>query len=75
MLSVICGFVCRLQLEALKENELVKIETDTEEEEEENKKDRQGRAKEDLLASQPLPTSNQLLSEEEDLIIDVYISD
>lgn len=74
MLSIICGFVCRLQLEALKENELVKLESDTEEEEE-NKKDRQGRAKEDLPASQPLPTSNQLLSEEEDLIIDVYISD
>lgn len=74
VLVLLCGLVCRVHLEALKEKELVTVATDSEGEEDDSK-DGQTEAKDDLPASQPLPASNELLLEEEDLIIDVYISD
>lgn len=67
-------FSRRVHLEALKEQELVTTTMDSEGEED-NAKDGQSEAKDDLPASQPLPASNELLLDEEDLIIDVYISD
>lgn len=74
VLLLMCGLVCRVHLEALKEKELVTITMDSEGEED-NAKGGQSEAKDDLPASQPLPASNELLLDEEDLIIDVYISD
>lgn len=68
------GLICRVHLEALKEKELVTVAMDSEGEED-NAKDGQTEAKDELPASQPLPASNELLLDEEDLIIDVYISD
>lgn len=67
-------FSRRVHLEALKEKELVTVAMDSEGEEDEAK-DGQTEAKDDLPASQPLPASNELLLDEDDLIIDVYISD
>lgn len=43
--------------------------------EEDNTSVGQTEAKDDLPPSQPLPASNELLLDEDDLIIDVYISD
>lgn len=63
-----------MHLEALKEKELVTITTDSEGEED-PAKDGQSEAKDELPASQPLPASNQLLLDDNDLIIDEYISD
>lgn len=74
MLLSLRGLVCRVHLEALKEKELVMAATDSEGEED-DAKDGRTEAKDDLPASQPLPASSELLLDEEDLIIDVYISD
>ncbi|XP_035514937.1 cell cycle checkpoint protein RAD17 [Morone saxatilis] len=63
----------RLKLEALTDKEPGQLETDTEEEKE--KEEGQGAAEEGLLGSQPQPTTNQVLLEEEDLIIEEYTSD
>lgn len=65
--------VCRLKLEALTDKDPGQLDTDSEEVEE--KDEGQGGAEEGLPASQPPPTANQVLLEEEDLIIEEYISD
>lgn len=70
----LCGLVRRVRLEALTEKELVTVAMDSEGEED-DAKDGQTEAKDDLPASQPLPASNEFLLDEDDLIIDVYISD
>lgn len=62
-----------MHLEALKEKELVTVAMDSEGEEADTK-DVHTETKDDLPASQPLPASNELLLDD-DLIIDVYISD
>lgn len=69
--------MCRLKLEALTDKESGKLVMDTEEDEEEemNKKDTQVGNEEGLPASQPQPTTSQLLLEKEDLIIEQYASD
>lgn len=64
-------FPGRLKLEALTDKEPAQLEDASEEEEQ----DSQGGVEEGLLASQPQPTTNQVLLEEEDLIIEDYTSD
>lgn len=67
------GFVWRrLKLEALTDKEPGQLEMDTEEEE---KEEGQDGVEEGLPASQPQPTTSQVLLEEEDLTIEEYISD
>ncbi|KAG8011629.1 Cell cycle checkpoint protein RAD17 [Nibea albiflora] len=69
-------FPGRLKLEALTDKEPGQLEMDTEEEEEEEEKEEgQGGVEEGLPASQPQPTTSQVLLEEEDLTIEEYISD
>ncbi|XP_071337822.1 cell cycle checkpoint protein RAD17 isoform X2 [Trachinotus anak] len=63
-------FSTRLKLEALTDKEPGQLETDSEEEEEEKEEGQEG-----LPASQPPPTANQVMLEEEDLIIEEYNSD
>lgn len=63
----------RLKPEALTDKESGELEMDSEEEEKEVKE--AGGAEEGLPASQPQPTLNQVLLEDEDLIIEEYISD
>ncbi|XP_030579352.1 cell cycle checkpoint protein RAD17 isoform X2 [Archocentrus centrarchus] len=64
-------FSSRLKLEALTDKEPGELEMDSEE----VKEDGQGGAEEGLPASQPQPTLNQVLLEDEDLIIEEYTSD
>lgn len=71
-LSFFCLCVCRLRLEALTDKEPAQLDIDSEEEE---KKESQGGVEEGLPASQPQPTTTQVLLEEEDLIIEDYNSD
>lgn len=66
-------FPGRLKLEALTDKEPAQLETDSEEEEE--AEEAQGGVEEGLPASQPQPTTSQVLLEEEDLIIEDYNSD
>lgn len=66
--------IYRSKLEALTDKEPGELKTDTEEEEEE-KDDVKGGTEEHLPASQPQPTTSQLLSDEKDLIIEEYTSD
>lgn len=61
----------RLKPEALTDKESGELEVDSEEVKEEG----QGGAEEGLPASQPQPSINQVLLEDEDLIIEEYISD
>ncbi|KAE8291582.1 Cell cycle checkpoint protein RAD17 [Larimichthys crocea] len=65
-------FPGRLKLEALTDKEPGQLEMDTEEEE---KEEGQDGVEEGLPASQPQPTTSQVLLEEEDLTIEEYISD
>lgn len=67
--------VCRLKLEALTDKEPGQLEIDSEEEQEEENKEGQGGVEESLPISQPQPNTSQVLSEEEDLIIEEYTSD
>ncbi|XP_044051212.1 cell cycle checkpoint protein RAD17 isoform X2 [Siniperca chuatsi] len=67
-------FPGRLKLEALTDKEPGQLEIDSEEEEEETEEG-QGLVEESLPASQPQPTTSQVLLEEEDLIIEEYTSD
>lgn len=67
-------FPGRSKLEALTDKEPGELKTDTEEEEEE-KDDVKGGTEEHLPASQPQPTTSQVLSDEKDLIIEEYTSD
>lgn len=64
--------MCRLKPEALTDKEPVQLETDGEEEEKETG---QGGVEEGLPVSQPQPATSQVLLEEEDMIIEEYISD
>ena len=64
----------RLKLEALTDKEPGQLETDGEEELE-VKEEGRGGAEEGLPTSQPQPTTNQVLLEEEGLIIEEYDSD
>ncbi|XP_042344307.1 cell cycle checkpoint protein RAD17 isoform X2 [Plectropomus leopardus] len=64
----------RLKLEALTDKEPAQLEEDTEEEEEEEEEAQAG-VEEGLPASQPQPTTSQVLLEEEELIIEDYNSD
>ncbi|XP_073322989.1 cell cycle checkpoint protein RAD17 isoform X2 [Pagrus major] len=69
-------FPGRSKLEALTDKEPGQLNTDTEEEEEEEEKDEgKGGTEEHLPASQPQPTTNQVLSDEEELLIEEYTSD
>ncbi|XP_029295832.1 cell cycle checkpoint protein RAD17 isoform X2 [Cottoperca gobio] len=63
-------FPGRLKLEALTDKEPAQLERDSEEEEE-----GQAGVEEGLPASQPKPTTSQVLLEEEELIIEDYTSD
>lgn len=66
----------RSKLEALADKEPGELKTDTDEEEEEEEKDEgKGGTEEHLPASQPQPTTSQVLSDEKDLIIEEYTSD
>ncbi|XP_056233062.1 cell cycle checkpoint protein RAD17 isoform X1 [Seriola aureovittata] len=65
-------FSSRLKLEALTDKEPGQLDTDNEEEE---KEEGEGGVEEGLPASQPPPTTHQVLLEEEDLTIEEYISD
>lgn len=67
--------VCRLNLEALTDKEPGQLVIDTEEEEEREKEEGHGGVGEGLPASQPQPTTSQVLLDEEDLIIEEYTSD
>ncbi|KAM7018557.1 cell cycle checkpoint protein RAD17 [Tautogolabrus adspersus] len=60
----------RLKLEALTDKDPAQLDTEEEEKEKE-----EGQVDEDLSASQPKPTSNQVLLEEEELLIEEYNSD
>lgn len=62
----------RLKPEALTDKDSGELEMDSEEEEEVKEA---GGAEEGLPASQPQPTLNQVLLEDEDLTIEEYISD
>lgn len=64
----------RLTLETLTDKEPGQLEMDSEEEEKE-KEEGEGGAEEGLPSSQPQPTTNQVLLEHEDLIIEEYTSD
>lgn len=64
----------RLKPEALTDKESGELEIDSEVEEKEEVKEAGG-AEEGLPASQPQPTLNQVLLEDEDLTIEEYISD
>ena len=63
--------MCRFKLETLADKETGQLE----EEEEEEKKGGQGGADDSQPASLPQPVPNQVLLEDEDLIIEEYISD
>ncbi|XP_075934228.1 cell cycle checkpoint protein RAD17 isoform X2 [Anarhichas minor] len=63
-------FPGRFNLEALTDKEPAQLDKDSEEEE-----DCQGGVEEGLPASQPQPTTTQVLLEEEDLVIEDYNSD
>uniref|UniRef100_A0A3B4X8F0 RAD17 checkpoint clamp loader component n=1 Tax=Seriola lalandi dorsalis TaxID=1841481 RepID=A0A3B4X8F0_SERLL len=65
-------FSSRLKLEALTDKEPGQLDTDNEEEE---KEEGEGGVEEGLPASQPPPTTHQVLLEEEDLTIEEYTSD
>lgn len=65
--------VCRLKLEALTDKEHGQLELDSMEEDE--KEEGQGGGEKGLPASQPQPTTSQILLEEEDLMIVEYNSD
>lgn len=67
-------FPNRLKLEALTDKEPAQLEEDSGEEKEEEEEPQHG-GEEGLPASQPQPTTSQVLLEEEDLIIEDYISD
>ncbi|XP_005733693.1 cell cycle checkpoint protein RAD17 isoform X3 [Pundamilia nyererei] len=67
-------FSSRLKPEALTDKESGELEIDSEVEEKEEVKEAGG-AEEGLPASQPQPTLNQVLLEDEDLTIEEYISD
>lgn len=62
---------CRLNLETLADKETGQLE---EEEEDEDGRGQDG-AEEGLSASQPQPSTNQVLLEDQDLMIEEYISD
>ncbi|KAK2837067.1 hypothetical protein Q5P01_014279 [Channa striata] len=69
-------FPGRLKLEALTDKEPGQLQLEEDEDEEGKEKDEgQGGAEGDLPASQPQPTTSQVLLEEEDLIIEEYSSD
>ncbi|XP_060928154.1 cell cycle checkpoint protein RAD17 isoform X2 [Limanda limanda] len=68
------SFSIRLKLEALTDKEPGQLLTDAEEEQEVKEEGRAG-AEEGLPTSQPQPTTNQVLLEEEGLIIEEYDSD